>query len=35
LEVITRKSRERGVPTPTADALYAILKPVDLKAQAI
>lgn len=32
--VIGRKGREHGVPTPTADFVYASLLPVELKAQA-
>ena len=31
--VIGRKGRELGVPTPVADALYALLLPVDLSAR--
>ncbi|HUH95796.1 MAG TPA: 2-dehydropantoate 2-reductase [Anaerolineales bacterium] len=31
--VIGRKGRERGLPTPVADAIYAMLLPVELKAQ--
>ncbi len=31
--VIGRKGRELGVPTPTADVIYAALLPVNLKAQ--
>jgi 2-dehydropantoate 2-reductase len=31
--VITRKGRELGVPTPTADLVYAALLPVELKVQ--
>ncbi len=31
--VIGRKGRESGVPTPVADALYALLLPVDLAAR--
>jgi len=33
LGVIGRKGRERGVPTPTADMIYAALLPVELKAR--
>ena len=32
--VIARKSRQLGVPTPTADMLYASLLPGELKARA-
>ena len=31
--VIGRKGREIGIPTPTADLIYAALLPVDLKAR--
>jgi 2-dehydropantoate 2-reductase len=31
--VVTRKGRELGVPTPTAEMVYAALLPVELKAQ--
>jgi 2-dehydropantoate 2-reductase len=31
--VVVRKGRELGVPTPTADTVYAALLPVELKAQ--
>ena len=31
--VVTRKGRELGVPTPTADMVYAALLPMELKAQ--
>ncbi len=30
---IGRKGRERGVPTPIADMIYALLLPVELKAR--
>ena len=33
LGVIGRKGRERGIPTPVADALYAMLLPVDTHAR--
>jgi len=33
--VICRKGRERGVPTPVAEMLYAALLPADLKARRI
>ncbi len=32
LGVISRKGRELGIPTPVADAFYALLLPVDLQA---
>jgi 2-dehydropantoate 2-reductase len=32
--VVGRKGKDRGVPTPVADALYALLLPVELKARA-
>jgi 2-dehydropantoate 2-reductase len=31
--VIGRKGRERGIPTPIADTIYALLLPVELKAR--
>ena len=31
--VIVRKGQERGIPTPTADLVYAVLLPVELKAR--
>jgi len=31
--VVGRKGRELGVPTPAADAVYAALLPVELKAR--
>jgi len=30
--IIRRKGREAGIPTPTADAIYAALLPVQLAA---
>jgi 2-dehydropantoate 2-reductase len=31
--VVRRRGRELGVPTPTADMVYAALLPMELKAQ--
>jgi len=31
--VINRKGRELGVPTPVADAIYALILPLDIKAR--